>query len=156
MFSKPVRHIGTSKQRSGLTLFEILISLAIFFGSIAVLGQLIANGVRSALRMRLQSEAVQIAEEKLGELVAGIIPFKAVSSSDVEGHEEFTWTLAINQSAQADLFQVEIEVVHEANNAAGEMDYKLFRLMRDPYLFVEALEQAESEAMEEEAESTSP
>src|SRR5258708_1867065 len=49
---------ATRKNRRGLSLFEVLIALAIFMGALAAIGQLIATGARGAVFAKLQTQAV--------------------------------------------------------------------------------------------------
>ena len=52
---------STQGTRGGLTLLEILLAVAIFFGSLVVLSQLAWNGTRAAVQARLKTQAIILA-----------------------------------------------------------------------------------------------
>ena len=63
----------TTSRRNGLTLFELLLALAIFLASLAALAHSCwTSGSRAAAQAKLQTEAILRCESKLGELVSGI------------------------------------------------------------------------------------
>ena len=69
-----LRASGTTarnQHRPGLTLLEIVLSLAIFFGALAILSQLSWNGARAAVQARLKTQAIIRCEAKLAEVLAG-------------------------------------------------------------------------------------
>ena len=127
------RHRRTA--RKGLTLFEILLALAIFLASLAALSQLIASGTRAAVQGRLQTEAIFRCESKLAELVAGEEPIEARSNGPFEEDRKWRWSLTVEEGPWPDLNLVEVTVSHEGQNAFGNTSYTLRRYLRDPRLF---------------------
>ena len=65
---------GDSLMRRGITLYEVVIALVIFSGSIAAISEGVSTGVRAALQSRLQSQAILLCESKMGEVMAGVVP----------------------------------------------------------------------------------
>ena len=57
--------------RTGLTLLEIVLAIAIFFGSMAALSQLAWNGTRASVQARLKSQATIRCDAKLNEVLTG-------------------------------------------------------------------------------------
>jgi type II secretion system protein I len=126
--------IGNRKSNRcrGLTLFEVLLSLAIFVMAMAAIGQLVSNGMRGAVRARLETQAVLRCESKLAEVLAGIEPLQAVSSTTFPDDPNWNWSLSIAAGPTEDLLDLEVLVEHPASTGAGQVSFALRRLMRDP------------------------
>jgi type II secretion system protein I len=138
----------------GLTLFEVLLALAIFMGAMVVLGQLLSTGVRGALRAKLETEAIFRAESKLGEITAGALPFEAVSSQEEVDSDEWRYSVAIEQGPSDQLFVVTVTSTHPGRTTSSDVSYSLSRLVRDPQLLLDAAT-AEAQAAEEGTSSSS-
>lgn len=145
-----------SRVRRGMTLFEVLLALAIFVGSMAAISQIISGGLRGAVQGRLQSLAVIRCQSKLSELVAGSIPFQATGATPFADDVAWSWSLTLQPTQQADLHLVEVTVTHESQNPAGRASFTLRRMLRDPQLYVDAIEAAALREASEAAESTNP
>lgn len=123
--------------RTGLTLFELLLALAIFLTSLAALAQLLASGSRAAAQSQLQTEAILRCESKLGELVSGITAIKPVSSQTFEDDPNWAWRLTVTDGPWPNLQLVELQVSHTGRSSLGNSSYTLRRYVRDPTLFVD-------------------
>ena len=145
-------------RRRGLTLFEVLISLVIFVGAMAAIGQLVSNGVRGALQARFQSQAALMCESKLGEVVAGIVPLvtaQAVYPDD----SSWSWSLIVTAAQVPGLMRVEVTVKRQAANSKAQVAFTMARYVRDPQLYHAAQEEADRIAQEKadaEAKSDTP
>jgi len=137
-----------------MTLLEVVLALAIFFGSLAVLSQLAWNGSRAAVQGRLQSQAVVRCEAKLAEVVCGAVPLQNSSPQPYTDDPKWSWSVSLGQTQYAELVVVEVTVTHEGGSSLGNVTQKLTRWMRDPALFEAALE-AQMAAAEEESSSSS-
>ena len=124
--------------RRGITLFEVMIALAIFLGSLAAIGQIVDVGSVAASRGRLHSEAVLRCETKLAEVIAGIEPMTAVSGQMFEDDPEWSWTLTIADGPYSDLLELTVDVIHQRSNGTSNAEFSLTRLIRDPQLFIDA------------------
>ena len=131
--------------RRGLTLFEVIISLAIFVGSIAAIGQLIASGVRGAVEAKMRTQAVIRCETKMAELVAEIVPFQP-SSGTFPDDPSWQWSTSINPSPQANLYIVEVTTTHPSPAGKFDVSFSLRRFVRDPQLFINAMLAEQTEA----------
>ena len=121
-------------QRRGLSLFEVVIALAVFACSMVAIGHLISAGVRSALRSRLEAQAILRCESKLGELAAGIIPLQNASGVAFPDDQSWNWSMTIATGQYPNLYTVEVTATHPATTMAGKISYSIRRLMRDPQL----------------------
>ena len=140
------------KNRSGLTLLEVVLTLAIFVGAMAVLSQLVSTGYRAALSSRLQTQAIIRAEAQMNEVVAN--PSLMVSAAGMPFENEYNpnafgqwqWSLDVQSWTQnANLLQLELTVTHYSEDGIPNANYTLRRYVRDPQVLLE------SETPEEEA-----
>ncbi|MBL8819452.1 MAG: prepilin-type N-terminal cleavage/methylation domain-containing protein [Planctomyces sp.] len=132
----------TSPNRSGLTLLEVLISLAIFLSSLTGIMQLLAIGQRAELQARLQAEAVIRCESKMAEVIAGIEELKSGAGQPFldEGNEEgfWQWKLEVADAGTTGLLQVTVIVDHQLSEDQINAGFTLTRYMRDPQIFIDA------------------
>lgn len=155
--AKDPRHPARRRQcacgtRRGLTLLEVLVSLVIFVGAMAAIGQLVSSGVRGALRSRFQSEACMLCEAKLNEVVAGIVPLQTMQQTYPDDNH-WAWSLVVSPAPVPGLLRAEVTVKRQGTNARGDISYNLVRYVRDPQLYYAA--QEEEERNQQEQESTS-
>ncbi len=83
--------------RRGMTLFEVLVAMAIFLFSLIAISQLMTLASRNADDVRWQSRATRMAQSKLAEFVAGV---QQVSSGGTSGtfdeDPDWNWKADIN------------------------------------------------------------
>jgi len=135
----------TPAARRGLSLFEVLIALAIFVCSMAAIGQLISSGVRAAVQARLQSQAVLRAESKMAEVVAGITSLHGASGT-FSDDTNWSWAAASTQDQQPGLYLVEVTVSHAGMTTSAKQSFTLRRLVRDPQLALDEYAKEQEEA----------
>jgi hypothetical protein len=126
-------------QSHGLTLFEVVIALAIFMGAIAAIGQLISVGARGAVSAQLQSQAVIRAETTLGEVLAGYISLRTTSGTFPD-NPAWTWSVTVSSAQQQGLYLVEVTAAHAGKSSMSKSSYTVRRLLRDPAVAVQAYE----------------
>lgn len=131
---------AAGSSRRGLSLFEVVIALAIFMASIAAIGQLISTGARSAVYSRLETQAVVRCESKLAEILAGITPTQQAGGGTFSDDPSWSWTVSVASAQHENLFIVDVTVSHAANSGMGRVSYSLRRLVRDRQLDMQAYE----------------
>jgi general secretion pathway protein I len=120
--------------RPGISLMEVLISLAIFLMSLAVLGQLIGLASNQAIEIQQRSLASQMCESKLAELSAGILPLTTQQETPFEEDPNYQWSILVQPQGQVDgLYQVTV-VVSRPRPDGSQLEVSLSRLMIDPSL----------------------
>lgn len=125
--------------RGGITLFEVLLALAIFLGALAAISQLVHTGTIAAAEGQLQSEAVVRCQAKMGEVVSGIEPLEPVQDETFEdGDGLWTWSLSIGDGPHVDLMQLSVTVRHTRENGSLDASFTVERLIRDPQLYIDA------------------
>ncbi|WP_437186830.1 hypothetical protein SH668x_000194 [Planctomicrobium sp. SH668] len=127
------------KSREGISLFEVVLALAIFVGAVAAISQVLANGSRAASRAQLQSQAVLIGERVMNEVIAEIVPLSSAAKTPVDGMPKWFWTVDVSNSNVPGLLRVEVITEHEAPTPNSVIKYQLVRFVRDPQAMIDAL-----------------
>src|SRR3954468_5942780 len=90
--------------RSGLTLLEVIISVAIFLLALVGLANLVSLGSDLALEAKEQTEALHMAQAKLSQVIAGVIPLQGQTNVAIPPEEApnrqdgWNWTLECSQT----------------------------------------------------------
>ena len=124
-----------SRCRRGLTLFELLLALAIFLMSLAALAHLINAGSRAAIQGRLQTQAILRCESKLAEVLAGIEPMESTADEPFPDDADWRWTLQVEPGPGPSLLELKLAVSHKGNSALATTTYQLQRYARHPQMF---------------------
>lgn len=127
------------RARSGITLYEVMISLAILLPALVVITQGITIATRAAVTSRLRTEAIFRCDSIVSEVTAGARPIQSVSRSVAEdGAMGWYWSMELAGGPHPDVLQVLVTVEHEDSTGAVNASWSLTRLIRDPQLFLEA------------------
>lgn len=147
---------GGRAPRHGLSLFEVVISLAIFMASAAAIGQLVSSGVRGAIRARLETDAILRCESTMAEVVAGILPLQSAQETPFADDPNWVYSVSVTATPQSYLYAVAVSAAHTAGGNLGTISYTLSRLVRDPAAAASAAElQAELKAEQEQQSQSS-
>jgi len=120
-----------------MTLYEVLVALAIFLGALAVLGQSMSTGTRAATQAKLRSQAMLRCEQKLGEVLAGIIPLQSDQGREFEDKApNWSWDLNVEKGPTTGLLFVTVTATHSGSNSSAKATYSISRYVRDPEVFV--------------------
>ncbi|QDT37946.1 hypothetical protein [Stratiformator vulcanicus] len=115
--------------RNGLTLYEVVLALAIFIAALAAISQILNVGARSASVSRLRSEAIVRCDSKIAEVVAGVVPMQSVSSipfeDDLEGR--WTWSLELLAGPHPGLQEAVVTVEYGGGERDFDVDCELRR-----------------------------
>lgn len=120
--------------RSGFSLFEVLLALALLAGSMTAIGQLLDNGVQASLRNQLQTEGLFICESKLTEYLINTAPPAATSAVDVPDAPGWKYSITAATGPRPDLVRVEVTAMHYTSDRTPRenMRVALVRLVRTP------------------------
>jgi type II secretion system protein I len=135
-------------RRSGFTLLEVMVALAIFVAAFAALSQLYSLGTRAAVDAALQTQAAVRAEAKMAEVLAGVESLEAASEMPFEDDANWSWGLEVNEGPHADVYEIVVTVVFQNGSGPPAMTYSLVRFRRDPQLI---LDEAAAAAEEDES-----
>jgi len=157
LHTTPDRRPAPGRSRGGLTLLEVVLTLAIFVGSMAVLSQLVSTGYRAAQNSRFQTQAIIRAEAQMNEVVANPnlmvsaagMPFENEYAANARG--QWQWSLDVqNWDQNANLLKLELTVTHYSTEGVPNANYTLRRFVRDPQVMAEdaaAAAETEEEAL---------
>ncbi len=120
--------------RPGLTLFEVVLALAILLVALTALSQLVSTGRRAAIQSRLQTEATLLCESKLAAVLANAEPWQPVNDMPFELDPNWNWSLQVQPGPDPDLLQLEVTVTSAATETGDSAACTLRRLVRDPQL----------------------
>ena len=137
-------------RRSGLTLWEVMLALAILGGAIAVIGQLIRLGVKAAGEARSLSTAQLLCEAKVAELASGIEPLQSVTTTPFPFEMDWVYSVEVQPVDQEGLLAVRVTVEKITDQRLYPVSFSLERWIIDPTL---EFEQVELEAAEDAAEA---
>lgn len=129
-------------RRSGFTLLEVMVSLAIFVSAFAALSQLYSLGTRAAVDAALQTQAAVRAEAKMAEVVSGVESFEAADGMPFEDDANWSWTLELNPGPHSDVYELVVTVVFQSGINPPAMTYSLVRFRRDPQLILDVAAEA--------------
>lgn len=137
------------KKRSGLSLIEVMLSLAILLMSLAAIGQLVTMGSDRGLDARFTMRGTRLAESKMAEVEVGAIKLDAASGGgSFEGDDSaWSWSCDVQPGGPPNLFQVTVKVTRDVRGTPFEIS--IGRMLFDPSLVgsaAQAERPAESEA----------
>ena len=125
-----IRATKKTRSRSGLSLLEVILSIAILGLSMAAIGHLFNLGFRSAADVRMRSEANMIADTTMAEVAAGVIDFGS-SGGSVDSNPLWQYEVNSQQSSQPGLLSVTVKV-SLADDSSNKISVSLVRLIVDP------------------------
>ena len=116
--------------RAGLSLLEVILSIAIMGVALVSIGQLINLGYRSARQAQLRSDANILVDSKMAEVVSGVLPLEAASGASIEGFPDWVYSVDIQRTEILGLLNVTVEVT--ALNSSVPVRMSVARLVPDP------------------------
>jgi type II secretion system protein I len=141
--------------RAGMTLLEVILAIAILGGSLAVLGELVRIGTRSARAARLSTTAQLLAESLLTELSLSTTTLTSTSGMiDDYAGSAWQYTTQIEQADQQGLLAIAVTVQETKDLAEQPVSFTLVRWIIDPQLITD-MEEAAAAASEASAGTAS-
>jgi type II secretion system protein I len=148
---------GKQTNRSGLTLLEVMISLAILGTSLAAIGELIRIGADAADRATELTTAQFLCDSKLAEIKSGVLPADSVGPIPFEifeTEEPWEYMVLVDSVDDQGLLLVEVTVSQLREDGRPPARVTLTTWMIDPTMDSEA-DALESEAAAEDAAADS-
>ena len=120
-----------SRPRPAFTLLEVILALAILVGALAVVSKLVELSARSALYARYHARAIELAESKMQEVVAGLVPLDLTGAQSFDEDPDFQWELQVADGPITGLKLVRIYVTPSGGGRlAGFREPVSFELVR--------------------------
>jgi hypothetical protein len=126
-------HPTPAQTRSGLSLLEVLLSLAIFLLSLVALGQLVAFGSDRARDVQWLSIASVKAQSKMNEVIAGALAMTGTGDAAFDDDTDWSWALTTDPDVPPGLFRVTVTVSRQRPDGS-RFEFKLNQLVLDPTL----------------------
>jgi general secretion pathway protein I len=116
--------------RSGLSLLEVVLALAIFMISLAAIATLIEAGTRDAAEASGTSDATRLAQSKLAEVEAGLIAISNGGSGTFDGDDAaWSWEVTSSSSAVPNTYDVSVRVFRSSGR---KLEVNLYQTVFDP------------------------
>ena len=115
--------------RNGLSLLEVILSIAILGVSMTVISQYFYLGYRAADRARRQFDATMICDSVMAELAAGVIDAGSSSSADVPNNPRWQYSIEVVDSDVTGLLLATVSV---RQRDTQNIEMSLVRLLPDP------------------------
>ncbi len=137
--------------RSGFSLLEILLALAIMGGSLAILSRIVETGTSAAIESRSLAQARLVCQSKLSEVLldaaSGIDPQAEmdvpIASFDSSSTTPLNYSVEVAQGTMEGILVVRVSVTVQTPDGKGTLaNYSLSRWIVDSSL---GLEQAEAD-----------
>jgi general secretion pathway protein I len=120
------------RRRSGLSLLEVILSIAILGGAMVVIGHLFNLGYRSALQVRIRSDANLLCDSKMAELAAGVLPAKSTGNQQIPESPGWNYSIDMQPSQQPGLLIATVTVEQNAEVSATPTSMSIVRFLPDP------------------------
>ncbi|MBN2291994.1 MAG: hypothetical protein JXM70_06180 [Pirellulales bacterium] len=136
--------------RGGLTLFEVILSLAILGGAVAVIAQAAWSGLENARMAKELVQAELLAENVMAELLSGIRPLESAQDStfeeddSLEDPEQWIYSIDIGPSDIDGMLKASV-TVRANNDRPRKVSYSLVRWILD----TEGMAEDQGESKEE-------
>lgn len=98
------------KTRKGITLLEVLLSMGIFLLAMTALTRLMEIGTDSALDATYRSDASRLAQSKLAEVEAGVIPPDSGTAGTFDAEPGWSWEMQSSPWSTPNLYTVTVVV----------------------------------------------
>jgi general secretion pathway protein I len=120
------------RRRSGLTLLEVLVSLAVFLTFLTAITQLLNICTSLALEVQNVNQASQLLQSQMNRVLCGEIPLSSQGETSVDGDADWTWSMQCDAEGTPNLWNVTITVNHTSALAGEEGSWSLHQLVLDP------------------------
>lgn len=124
-------NLNHSSARAGLTLLEVLVSIAILGAVVAALGPLTSNALRAAVRAEVETEAAVRCQSQLDALLSGAVPLRATPPTSCTDDARWSWNAELVPHATPGLSVILVTVRREDADRTGA-HCMLQRLVRTP------------------------
>src|SRR5579884_1176726 len=127
---RPAPH---SHRRQGITLLEVIVATAVFLFAISALLRLVSFAEARAVDVRQKNHATALAQSKLGEVLAGIVPLTTEEPQPFDAPDsDYEWSLSANPSSvSSGLYAVTVTVTHRGTNGSA-MQVAMSRMVLTP------------------------
>src|SRR5262245_38219240 len=116
----------------GLSLFEVILSIAILGGSLATIGQLIRIGARNAAEARDLTMAQLYAESQMNRVASGIELLDKIDDEQYDDAGNYVYSVDVWETEITGVKAVSVTVKQTPGTASKPVSYTLSRWVVDP------------------------
>jgi type II secretion system protein I len=127
-----VRRRESLQWKRGFSLLEVVLALAILAGSIAVIGELVRIGARSAEGARDLTQAQFLCESKLAEITSGLAAVESLQTTICPEDENFVYSVDVESTSETGLVAVRVTVARNLPAHLQPVDFSLVQWLPDP------------------------
>ena len=118
--------------RTGLSLLEVILAIAILGGALATIGQLIRIGARNAAEARDLTMAQLYAESQMNRLASGVELLDAISDAQYDDAGLYVYSVDVGATEQMGVMAVTVTVKQTPGTSIHPVSYTLTRWVADP------------------------
>ena len=119
-----------SRRRTGFSLLEVILAIAILGGALTVIGYLVNLGYKHAVNTRMRSEGNILCDTKMAEVAAGVLDLESVNGRYIEENPDWSYSVFIDEAEQNGLLLVTVAVTN--TKTANPLTIDVARFMPDP------------------------
>ena len=117
------------ERRRGLSLLEVILSIAILGTSMAIIGQVFFAGYRSAVKARDLSDATILCDSVMAELAAGSIDFQSTSAATIPNIPGWEYSV---ETVESDVSGLLLTTVAVSRTGSSAVSMSIVRMLPDP------------------------
>jgi hypothetical protein len=117
-------------RRAGISLLEVLLSLAIFLLSLAAIAALVDFGSDRSTAAAMQSTGTRLAQSKLAEVEAGAVSVTSPSDGQFDLEPDWSWAVEPGPATVPNVYPVTVRVWREFGGRRYEVS--LTQMIYDP------------------------
>ena len=104
------RASGPSRKRprSGITLLEVILAMAILLMSLAAIGKLVDMGSERAVETQSQARGTRLAHSKMAEVEAGVIGVTGAANGTFDDEPDWSWSVEPEAEGTPNLYKVTV------------------------------------------------
>jgi prepilin-type N-terminal cleavage/methylation domain-containing protein len=125
---------GGNFDRTGLSLLEVMLAIAILGLALATMGELVRIGTQAAGEARDLTKAQILCEGLMSEVAAGVIPLESAEETPLELDPEWTYSVTVGPIDEGGLLGVTMMVQKVVEDSERPVYFTLTRWMIDPLL----------------------
>jgi general secretion pathway protein I len=119
------------RQRSGLSLLEVIVALAILLFALAGLERLVSIGGDRALDVQQQARGMQLCESKMAEVASGVVQLSSQGDTPFDEDPDWQWSLDAEQGTVTGLWTVTVTVSRTRSDGSTHKS-TLTQMLVDP------------------------
>ena len=102
--------LRSKRRRSGMTLIEVLVAMAVFLLALAGIAQLIDFGTNSAVEAARTTTATRLCQSKMAEVEAGVVSMSEGGQGTFEEEPLWQWSVTLGAELAPYTYEVTVRV----------------------------------------------